>query len=800
MPRIRPHPTDASVRTPDDHARRPSGMPSIEIHVLLTPASPRHAVGLAGTARDTALAARVDALDIALDGERVCAATRLDHAACLVRDIVAAALALCEQRSARVIVPAYDTPWELCLTPGNGTLCVSLYRTGALPEVRVLDRAVAPGTLAREARAAMGSLAASAGEDFMMELGGLVDRLAAADAKSLRTPARGEATLIRWQSRSAPGAEAVRRERVITVSFQAVVPGPWVQPRTEPPQSDLHALLVRGRVGMTLRGRTVDLGQGFVTLQVERLVALCRPLMEAWAARRALHLRVNVGTLTLGLRLGADERLAVTATRTGEGTITIPSLDPGALIEPVLDGALALAAALVRCDRGLARNLRLRALRTEARALRRRLRDLHRADAKVNTDPSLYRAVPVTPIHASVGEMDLACATRLRYTERWHAEIEGIDLAGTLLCGTKLVVPGARELYAIDRLTGTSLWSLAVPRAATTLAGDGILRLSSRGEVELRTATEGEVTWSSRIATRVGAPALAYAITSPGLPRLVVLAEGERRLVALDLRTGEARWTYTARHSGAFRMRRVGKLLVIVSGESTVTAVDIASGDIVWRFSDRVPFATTPVIHRDTVVALAGEGSRGPVRLYALGAYTGALQWTGETDAPACCPPVATGETVAVPLSTRDGAALVGFDLATGTRRYTTHIGSLVHGGARPAATAFDDLYVVNLPTGRVVAVGAQDGDTRWVQTFRAPVADDVPRRLDPQLRAGALFVPQSSLAVLRPRDGAVLAEIDACDLVPDLVRVDEQCAVYVAEESGHLGCYELGARLRVVR
>jgi hypothetical protein len=117
-----------------------------------------------------------------------------------------------------------------------------------------------------------------------------------------------------------------------------------------------------------------------------------------------------------------------------------------------------------------------------------------------------------------------------------------------------------------------------------------------------------------------------------------------------------------------------------------------------------------------------------------------------------------------------------------------------------PAVTAFDDLFVANLPTGRVLAVDSGDGSTRWSRTLRAPLGDDLPRRLDPQLRSGALFVPQSALAVLRPRDGAVLAELDACDLVPDLVRVDEQCAVYVAEESGHLGCYEPGARLRVIR
>lgn len=310
----------------------------------------------------------------------------------------------------------------------------------------------------------------------------------------------------------------------------------------------------------------------------------------------------------------------------------------------------------------------------------------------------------------------------------------------------------------------------------------------------------GESLWSARVAPRVGSQILAHAVTAPGMPRVVVVAEGERRLVGLDLRTGEARWTYAARHSGAFRMRRAGRLLVVTSGDASVTALDLATGERVWRFGHRAPFSTAPVVHRDAVYALGGDGARSPARLHALGAYTGALLWSAESDSPACGLPCATGDTVAVPLLTREGVSLLGLDATTGEERFCTPLGVTGPGGARPAVTAFDDCFIANLPTGRVVALDADTGRLRWAHTFRAPVADDVPRRLDVQLRAGALFVPQSSLAVLRPRDGTVLAELEACDLVPDLVRVDEQCAVYVAEESGHLGCFELGARLRVIR
>ncbi|HEU4537483.1 MAG TPA: hypothetical protein VFS00_25365, partial [Polyangiaceae bacterium] len=74
------------------------------------------------------------------------------------------------------------------------------------------------------------------------------------------------------------------------------------------------------------------------------------------------------------------------------------------------------------------------------------------------------------------------------------------------------------------------------------------------------------------------------------------------------------------------------------------------------------------------------------------------------------------------------------------------------------------------------------------------------PRRLEPVLRSGALFVPQGDgVHLLRPRDGAELGHV-ATDLVPDLLRVDERCDLYVAEESGHLRAFGLGPRLAVVR
>ncbi|MFO0671845.1 MAG: hypothetical protein U0235_19850 [Polyangiaceae bacterium] len=76
----------------------------------------------------------------------------------------------------------------------------------------------------------------------------------------------------------------------------------------------------------------------------------------------------------------------------------------------------------------------------------------------------------------------------------------------------------------------------------------------------------------------------------------------------------------------------------------------------------------------------------------------------------------------------------------------------------------------------------------------------DVPRRLEPVLRSGALFVPHTDVHVFRPSDGTRLATIGPCDAIPDLLRVDEKCDVYVAEESGHIGAFAVGPRLSLVR
>ena len=105
-----------------------------------------------------------------------------------------------------------------------------------------------------------------------------------------------------------------------------------------------------------------------------------------------------------------------------------------------------------------------------------------------------------------------------------------------------------------------------------------------------------------------------------------------------------------------------------------------------------------------------------------------------------------------------------------------------------------------NTPTGELVALDANDGSLRYRHVLGRVLEADVPRRLEPVLRGGAVYVPHTEVHVFRPSDGTALGVVGPCEAIPDMLRVDERCDVYVAEESGHMACFGVASRLSLVR
>lgn len=400
--------------------------------------------------------------------------------------------------------------------------------------------------------------------------------------------------------------------------------------------------------------------------------------------------------------------------------------------------------------------------------------------------------------------MPLSSAARLRYSQRWQALVPGIDLRSTFLCGDRIVIGAAAETFCLDRTTGELLWRKTTPRAASVVTPAGIARIGTDGAIALHDFATGDVTLRAWIAPRVAGPCAGAVVSTPGLPRLLIVTEGERHLVAIDLTSGEARWRYLWSSSGratagALRLKRAGKLLYVASGDSALTAVDVQTGAVVWRARDRLRFALAPTVDHESLFAIAG-GSSSAAALHSIDPFSGLIGWTARllsTPNSVEGPPLVATSSVCVAVRARRGLRLAAFQRDTGKQLFETDA------PVAPIGTswlAVDDLLVGNSPSGELVGVDATTGAVRYRHTFGRTAESDVPRRLEPVLRSGALFVPHVDVHVFRPNDGTHLAQIGPCDAIPDLLRVDERCDVYVAEESGHMAAFGVGPRLSLVK
>lgn len=774
-------------------------------------------------------------LDVFVDGANVTARVRETHGAFVLRDFALALVDLARRPRSKATVRFYDEPWEMCVERFGAGACVSVYRTGPDPVVAVYDRAVPFADLVAAARDAIGRLLAdgppadrrplpSVVPSARLELASALEQLAAAApaavgdrCDNVRVPDR--VAVVVEPERDAPlsfGAEFSMRESA---------PGEGAPYESTVERADLHALLFRGRVRAEIRGRAVDLGDCHPLLVAERLVELARRAFDAWERGLPLHARGEAAGVLLGVRVSPEGELALTLGAVQGGPRRAVHTFPALGVADVLDAALAFGRSLVRAilrrDRSQAGNLRLTALRRALREGADALREASQTDSKINPTPEPYRAFAAALDQARVARQSRpppAPTARLRYAARWRAIVPGIDLRATYLCGDRMIVGAATEMWALDRATGRVIWRADVTRGTSVVTPGGIARLAPDGTLRVHDFGSGEVTLTARIAPRVGGPVAGAVVHLPGLPKLVVVTEGEHHLVAIDLTTGEPRWRWSwggsRARSGragrvAPRMKRAGRLMYFTAGDGALTALDVTSGAVVWRLRDRLRFRAPPTITHDALYVVAG-GAHGVARLYCVDPFSGHVRWsTAVTDTNAPCtvegsPLVASGA-VAVAVRTSRVERQPpdrGVMLAT-YRRDDGHPIARRAPVLAPSGTswlAVDDAFIGNAPTGELLAVDGGRGELRWRQVLGPrPLEADVPRRLEPVLRCGALFVPHTDILVLRPRDGAVLGTIAPTEAIPDLLRVDERCDVYVAEESGHLVAFGALPRLSLV-
>lgn len=760
-----------------------------------------------------------EAIDVVVGGVNLTARVEPDQAPCVLRDLALALVDLACAVRRRAVVRFYDAPWELGLerlddpdASAEPQVCISVVRNGADVEVAVHDRRTSLREAIEGTQAALDAMLAGARSPLAEVLGAELE--AARDTLARLTIQPGSAGVEEVHA-------IVEPEAGLLCSFAAELPmrvASTERTSAATESSDLHALLGRGRLRALVRGRTKELGEVHPFLVAERLLDLGKNVLEAWERGRPLHTRLPLGHSDLpGSSVGGPV-VGVKLEPTGSMVLTLVSFDPQRdstafpsiegpdFVDAIVSFGRGLLRAMIRRDRAQSSNLRVATLRRRVKELNERLREVarpvgpfgeadlvnpHRASyAPYVARPSVEKAVPREPVTQA------APMRRLKYEARWSAEVPGIDLRATFLCGDRLILSGATQTACVDRADGHTLWRVPTVRATSLPTAGGLARLRGDGRLELRDFGDGSVTWSTACAPRSRGTPAACTVVAPGLPRLLVTSDGDRHLVAFDLTSGEPRWRYALTRPGAIRIRRAGRLLIVSSDEAQVVALDALDGHVVWRVRDRLRFAAPAAIEREDLFAIAGEPG-GMARLHAIDALSGARRYERPLEASVATEmaPLLIGSMALIVTRDRRGVGLLGIDRQSGVERWSAGPGTWPVG---TCALALDGVVVLNLPTGETVALSATTGETAWRHVFESPLQGDAPRRLEPILRSGALFVPQDKVRVLRPSDGAILGIVGS-DLVPDMLRVDERCDVYLAEESGHVAAYAASARLGVV-
>jgi outer membrane protein assembly factor BamB len=817
----------------------PHAPPPFPVDVDAPEADPASRASRAGRTRRTSTPSEV--LDVFIDGANVTAQIRDSHARLVIRDLALALAELGQTPRAKATVAFYDEPWEICVDRCGATAYLSVYRSGSHPLVAVYDRALPFSEVVSAARQAIGGLleTPSLDERERRELQSaaveLERNVSVAEEVALAEPLPVSIDVDR-DSPLSFGAEFTMRERTEV----RVSPSGASEPTYEGVErTDMHALLFRGRVRAEVRGRSVDLGECHPILFVETLLGLVRRAFDAWERGLPMSARSDATGVLVGVHLATDGRLALTlgaAQGTGRRpTYTFPALGVADVLEATLSFGRALVRAILRRDREQARNLRLSALRRALRESTEALREASQVDARVNPSPEPYRAFAAAIDEARPTPPPPVVEGRLRYAPRWRAIVPGIDLRATYLCGDRIVVGAAGEMWALDRTSGQVIWRADAARGTSVVTPGGIARVSADGAIRVHDFGSGQPQLLARITPRVG-PIAGAVVSLAGLPKTLVVTEGEHHLVAIDLATGELRWRWSwgagrrgsrAGSRGAPRVKRSGRLLYVTCGDGALTALDVVTGAVVWRVRDRLRFRTPPTVVHDALFVVAG-GAHGVARLYRIDPYSGHVEWsTSIADATTPCTvegaPLVSVDSVAVPTRHKRGLSLATFRLADGS---PLHGDGAVGRIVAPNGTswlAVDDVFVGNAATGELCAVDAASGELRWRHVLGPrPLEADVPRRLEPVLRCGALFVPCSfvsatggprsaarsldagdppsaGISIVRPSDGKVLGAITPTEAIPDLLRVDEKCDVYVAEESGHLAAFGALPRLSLV-
>ncbi|HEY4156689.1 MAG TPA: PQQ-binding-like beta-propeller repeat protein, partial [Polyangiaceae bacterium] len=601
------------------------------------------------TAPTTALAPLYGLFDVIVDGVNITARLGEGQALALLSDLGLAVSSLARGKRDRETLQLYtdDEAWEIGLEADGADVLVSVFRSGPAPQVAVHERRVELLELRRAILAALEEAPLRNAPVSIVASLGSARRLLDTPYPSFgRRPLARELVTVAPRALGGLSFSASANLRCASTTGNGGV-------NAELERADLHSLLVRGAFGLSCRNRTVSLGEACLFLLAERLVMLGDDVFDAWRAQRAVFRRASVDGVQLSVRRGPGDGPVTLSVRARDAAaeneqLSFPELDARTFVSAATRFALGLAEAFRTQDPGQARNLRLKALIGAATTLSESLADSIADDSLQNPEPESYRSFGLPRPRAERGMWD--SGGKMRFLPRWVATVPNIDLRATFQCGERLIVGSQRETASIERQTGHVLWRVPTPRAASVVTPLGLARLHPDGTIVMHDLDNGEARFTTHVAPSANGGATGGLVNAAGLPKLLVVTEGDRSVTAIDLVSGDVRWRFTAKRPANYRVRRAGKLILVAGGDSALLALDVTSGEVVWRVRDRLPFSGDMSIDHDAVFALSG-GPIGPTRLHHVDLWSGMVRWSKELEerpAPGHSPLLAA-QVVAIP-------------------------------------------------------------------------------------------------------------------------------------------------------
>ncbi len=734
-------------------------------------------------------------LDILVDGVNITARAGKTQGLTLLAELAHSLAAIRRGRTTRATAHLCTDgeTWELGLEADGSDVLLSVFRAGPCPEVAIHER-----------RVRLVDLHAALSDALDRTLAGVVPL----GHRSILEAAQGQLALSRRSAKSLPRGLAEDRVAVragehlefhASASFR-VGDSQLDQLSARVERADLHALLIPGHFLVRQGRRSIALRQAQLFLLAERLIWLAEDALDSWQAARPLFRRLQVEGIKLGIRRGPGDAPLALSLGQPQGdnadrqlTLTdIPTID---FVEGAAHFAEALCERIARHDARQTSNLRLNVLLESARILRERLSELRLDDGLTNRERESYKSYGLPSVVPTATGTWSEGGT-MRFAARWVAAVPHVDLRSTFLYQDHLIVGSAREIACLDPRSGDILWRVHSDRAATVPTPVGLARLHADGRLRLHELGTGAIRSTTKLRPRAGGGAAGALVNTPGLPQLLLVAEGDRAVTAVDLATGDIRWRHSSTRPAHFRLRRAGRLVLVSGGDSALTALDVTSGELVWRVRDRLPFSGDIAIRDDSAFALSSSAV-GAARLHHIDLWSGETKWTSFVEEQPVFgeQPLLCGDRIVVPTRDRRGTGVTCYDTHSGEARWDHDPGLC---GPATSWYALEGDVIANSGSGTLICLDGRSGEVRYNHVFSRQIEGDQPRRLEPVLQNGALFVPQHQVQVVRPKTGELIGEVP-CDLIPDLLRVDESCNVYIAEESGHLAAYSAVPNLQLV-